>query len=62
MAPVARTLRAFDRGSRFNGLARWDFASMAAGMGGEGHRVGTRAELAAALGWPGRTPRAGTSN
>ncbi|MCB1983528.1 MAG: indolepyruvate/phenylpyruvate decarboxylase, partial [Rhodoferax sp.] len=27
----------------------WDFAAMAAGMGGDGHAVATRAELHAAL-------------
>ena len=42
-------LRAFQPGSRFNDLDRWDFASMAAGMGGDGVQVRTRAELAAAL-------------
>ena len=42
-------LRAFEPGARFNELGRWDFASMAAGMGGDGHAVHTRAELVAAL-------------
>ncbi|HEY5675141.1 MAG TPA: indolepyruvate/phenylpyruvate decarboxylase, partial [Myxococcales bacterium] len=42
-------LRAFQPGSRFNDLDTWDFASMAAGMGGDGVRVRTRAELGAAL-------------
>lgn len=42
-------LRAFEPAARFNDLGRWDFASMAAGMGGDGHAVATRAELAAAL-------------
>ncbi|MDH5538098.1 MAG: indolepyruvate/phenylpyruvate decarboxylase [Rhizobacter sp.] len=42
-------LRAFEPGAAFNELDRWDFASMAAGMGGDGHRVRTRAELRAAL-------------
>jgi indolepyruvate decarboxylase len=42
-------LRAFEPAARFNDLGRWDFAAMAAGMGGDGHAVGTRAELAAAL-------------
>ena len=42
-------LRAFEPGARFNELGRWDFASMAAGMGGDGHAVKTRAELVAAL-------------
>ncbi len=34
---------------QFNQLAQWDFAAMAAGMGGDGCAVTTRAELAAAL-------------
>jgi indolepyruvate decarboxylase len=42
-------LRAFESGARFNELGTWDFASMAAGMGGDGHLVRTRAELRAAL-------------
>lgn len=42
-------LRAFEPAARFNDLPRWDFAAMAAGMGGDGHAVATRAELAAAL-------------
>jgi len=42
-------LRTFQPESRFNDLGRWDFAAMCAGMGGDGHRVGTRAELKAAL-------------
>ncbi len=42
-------LRAFEPQARFNDLGRWDFAAMAAGMGGDGHAVATRAELAAAL-------------
>ena len=42
-------LHVFEPAARFNSLDRWDFASMAAGMGGDGHAVGTRAELAAAL-------------
>lgn len=42
-------LRAFEPGQRFNELGRWDFASMAAGMGGTGHSVQTRAQLRAAL-------------
>jgi indolepyruvate decarboxylase len=42
-------LRAFEPTARFNDLGRWDFATMAAGMGGDGHAVATRAELAAAL-------------
>jgi indolepyruvate decarboxylase len=46
----------------FNDLDRWDFASMAAGMGGDGQAVvHTRAELGAALAnAPG--PRAGASS
>ncbi len=42
-------LRAFEPTARFNDLGRWDFASMAVGMGGDGQAVATRAELAAAL-------------
>ncbi len=42
-------LRAFEPGARFNDLETWDFASMAAGMGGDGHLVHTRAELRGAL-------------
>jgi indolepyruvate decarboxylase len=42
-------LRAFQPESSFNALDEWDFASMAAGMGGDGVRVRTRAELKAAL-------------
>ncbi len=42
-------LRTFQSESAFNNLDRWDFASMAAGMGGDGVRVSTRAELQAAL-------------
>ncbi len=42
-------LRAFQPQSAFNDLGVWDFASMAAGMGGDGHCVTTRAELQAAL-------------
>jgi indolepyruvate decarboxylase len=42
-------LRAFEPGAGFNDLGRWDFASMAAGMGGDGHAVGSCAELASAL-------------
>jgi indolepyruvate decarboxylase len=42
-------LRTFEPDAHFNDLGRWDFASMAAGMGGDGHAVNTRAELAAAL-------------
>ncbi|HUG26200.1 indolepyruvate/phenylpyruvate decarboxylase [Piscinibacter sp.] len=42
-------LRAFEPEGRFNELGTWDFAAMAAGMGGDGHLVRTRAELEAAL-------------
>ncbi|MCU0919505.1 MAG: indolepyruvate/phenylpyruvate decarboxylase [Burkholderiaceae bacterium] len=42
-------LRTFEPAARFNDLGRWDFASMAAGMGGDGHAVCTVAELGAAL-------------
>lgn len=42
-------LRAFAPDGGFNALDRWDFASMAAGIGGDGHAVATRAELHAAL-------------
>ncbi len=42
-------LRAFQPESRFNDLDDWHFAELAPGMGGEGVRVSTRAELAAAL-------------
>jgi len=42
-------LRAFEPEARFTDLGTWDFAAMAAGMGGDGHRVQTRAELDAAL-------------
>jgi indolepyruvate decarboxylase len=42
-------LRTFEPTARFNDLPSWDFASMAAGMGGDGHVVVTRAELVAAL-------------
>jgi indolepyruvate decarboxylase len=42
-------LRTFEPTARFNDLPRWDFASMAGGMGGDGHAVATRAELVAAL-------------
>lgn len=42
-------LRAFEPAARFNDLSTWDFAAMAAGMGGDGHRVRTRAELKSAL-------------
>jgi indolepyruvate decarboxylase len=42
-------LRTFQSESSFNNLDRWGFAEMAAGMGGDGVRVNTRAELQAAL-------------
>ncbi len=42
-------LRAFEPEGRYNDLGLWDFASMAAGMGGDGHTVHTQAELQAAL-------------
>ena len=42
-------LRTFEPAARFNDLERWDFASMAAGMGGDGHAVSTVAELGSAL-------------
>jgi indolepyruvate decarboxylase len=42
-------LRAFQPESSFNTLDRWDFAGMAVGMGGDGVRVDTRAELRKAL-------------
>jgi indolepyruvate decarboxylase len=42
-------LRTFEPAAKFNDLDSWDFAAMAAGMGGEGYVVRTRAELAAAL-------------
>jgi indolepyruvate decarboxylase len=42
-------LRTFQPEGRYHNLGRWDFAAMAAGMGGDGHAVRTRRELAAAL-------------
>jgi indolepyruvate decarboxylase len=42
-------LRTFEPGARFNDLSQWDFAAMAAGMGGDGQVVRTRDELSAAL-------------
>ncbi len=42
-------LRTFQPESGFNNLDDWGFAGMAAGLGGEGVRVATRAELKAAL-------------
>ncbi|MBI2307629.1 MAG: indolepyruvate/phenylpyruvate decarboxylase [Rhodocyclales bacterium] len=42
-------LRTFQPESKFNNLDDWGFASMAAGMGGDGVRVHTRRQLKAAL-------------
>ncbi|MEO7009945.1 MAG: thiamine pyrophosphate-dependent enzyme, partial [Caldimonas sp.] len=42
-------LRAFEPDARFNDLDTWDYASMAAGMGGDGHLVRSVAELECAL-------------
>ena len=42
-------LRTFQPESGFNDLGEWGYADMAAGMGGDGMRVSTRAELKAAL-------------
>lgn len=42
-------LRTFQPESSFNDLGHWGYAEMAAGLGGHGVRVGTRAELKAAL-------------
>lgn len=42
-------LRTFQPESSFNDLGEWGFAEMAAGLGGDGVRVATRAELKAAL-------------
>ncbi|KAB2843926.1 MAG: indolepyruvate/phenylpyruvate decarboxylase, partial [Burkholderiales bacterium] len=42
-------LRAFQPESKFNDLGEWPFADLAAGLGGVGHRVWTRRELAQAL-------------
>ena len=42
-------LRVFQPESRFNDLDDWRFAELAAPLGGDGVRVATRAELAAAL-------------
>jgi indolepyruvate decarboxylase len=42
-------LRTFQPESSFNDLGDWGYAAMAAGMGGDGVRVSTRAELKAAL-------------
>lgn len=42
-------LRTFEPQARFNDLSDWHFADMAASLGGQGYRVSTRGELAAAL-------------
>ncbi len=42
-------LQSFQPESAFNHLGEWNFSSMAAGMGGDGVRARTRAELADAL-------------
>ena len=42
-------LRAFEPEAGFNELGTWDFASMAAGMGGDGHLVRNCGELESAL-------------
>jgi indolepyruvate decarboxylase len=42
-------LNAFQPGGRFNDLEDWNYARLADSLGGEGHRVRTRAELGAAL-------------
>lgn len=42
-------LKAFQGDTRYNDLDEWGFADMCAGLGGEGKRVHTRAQLAAAL-------------
>jgi indolepyruvate decarboxylase len=42
-------LRAFEPDAQFNELGVWDFASMAAGMGGDGYLVRGRIELQRAL-------------
>ena len=42
-------LRAFQPTARFNDLDTWDYASMAASMGGDGHLVRNRGELERAL-------------
>ena len=42
-------LRAFEPEGGFNDLSRWDFAAMAAGMGGDGLAVRTCGELEVAL-------------
>jgi indolepyruvate decarboxylase len=42
-------LRAFQPESQFNNIGSWDYASLAAGLGGDGMLVRTRRELAQAL-------------
>jgi indolepyruvate decarboxylase len=42
-------LRAFEPGARFNDLPEWRFADAAPALGGEGRRVTTRREFAAAI-------------
>ncbi|WP_291991712.1 indolepyruvate/phenylpyruvate decarboxylase [Candidatus Accumulibacter sp. ACC003] len=42
-------LRTFQPESSFNDLGHWGFAEMAAGLGGDGRRVGSRGELKEAL-------------
>ena len=42
-------LRTFEPNAHFNDLGTWDFAAMAAGMGGDGQVVRTQGELVAAL-------------
>jgi indolepyruvate decarboxylase len=42
-------LRTFQPESRFNDLDEWNFAGLASALGGDGIRVRTRKELAAAL-------------
>ena len=54
-------LRAFEPAARFNDLGRWDFASMAAGMGGDGHAV-QHARRTRAPRWRAPTPRAAASS
>ena len=47
-------LKAFRPQASYNALGTWDFAAMAPAMGGVGHRVATRADLASALEKAGR--------
>jgi indolepyruvate decarboxylase len=42
-------LSAFRPDARYTGIGEWDFASLANALGGRGHRVTSRAELARAL-------------